>query len=294
MGVAVGPNVWVRYRSWCLGHDLAPSTTEKSGRYLRFFERQYGLELARLSRDDAISFLARGREVGVKPKTLNSWVRELNLWSRFRSLGWKMAYYRRRGVPFVQVPDERTVRSLRALTWPNPSTSARNHALIALLADQGPRRNEVVRLDLADVRATPEGRPVVSVRFGKGEKERLLYVDETTATAIREYVDRFRIASDPRALFTTPRGRISYAYLAKVVKDAGARVGAPWLSPHKLRHYVCDSLLDANVSVPSVAEVLGHARWETTELYRSRRLTKVRAEQEIRAVARVRFGSARR
>ena len=288
----VDDRTWARYLEWCLSSDLAPSTAEKSGRYLRFFEREHGLELGDRapSREQVIQLLSSNRARGVKPKTLNSWVRELNLWSRFNSLGWKMAYFRRRGHPVIQVPDDRIIRALRRLRWANPSTSARNRALLALLSDQGPRRNEVVHLDLSDRRKTADSRPVITVRFGKGEKERLLYIDESTDQLLEEYVQRYRIDSDPRALFTGPRGRLSYAYLARIVKEAGDRVGAPWLSPHKLRHYVCDSLLDAGVSVPSVAEVLGHVRWETTALYRSRRLATVRAEQEVRAASKARFG----
>ena len=283
---------WARYRSWCLSHDLALSTAEKSGRYLRFLEREHALQLERhvCTREHVLELLADGRQRGVKPKTLNSWVRELNLWSRFNELGWKMAYYRRRGRPIIPIPDRKLVDRLRHLTWPNPSTSARNRALLALLSDMGPRRNEVVHMDLSDRQRSPEGRPILIVRFGKGEKQRTLWIDDSTDQLLEEYATRYRIASDQRALFTTPRGRLSYGYLARVVKEAGKRVGAPWLSAHKLRHYVCDSLLDADVSVPSVAEVLGHARWETTEQYRSLRLVKVRAEQEIRAVSRARFG----
>lgn len=148
-------------------------------------------------------------------------------------------------------------------------------------------------MDLADRARTPAGRPIVRVRFGKGEKERSLYIDESTDRLLEEYVAHHRISSHPRALFTTPRGRVSYGYLARLVHSAGARVGAPWLSAHKLRHYACDSMLDANVSVPSVAAVLGHERWETTALYRSKRLTTIKAEQEIQAASRARFGKHR-
>jgi hypothetical protein len=37
--------------------------------------------------------------------------------------------------------------------------------------------------------------------------------------------------------------------------------------------------------VSSVAELLGHKRWETTQLYRQRRLQKIRAEADFRATA---------
>lgn len=285
--------MWARYRSWCLANDLAPSTATKAVRYLRFFEREHGVDLSprSLTQDCVLDLLASARARGLKPKTLNNWARELNLWARFHQLPWKLAYFRRRTNPIVRVPDEKVVRALRRLTWSNPTTSARNRAIIALLADMGPRRNEIIHLDLADLHLNDDGTPMVRVRFGKGEKERELFIDPSTHELLQLYIERYRIHSDSRALFTTPRGRISYAYIARVVKDAGARVGAPWISAHKIRHYVCDSLLDAGVSVPSVAQVLGHEHWETTALYRSKRLTVVRAEKEVRAASRARFGA---
>jgi integrase/recombinase XerC len=288
----VSDATWAKYRSWALTHGQALGTASKAVRYLRFFEREKQLELEELTQDRALEFLATWRERGVKPRTLNSWVRELNLWSRFRGLGWKVQYFRHHDVPHVQVPDRELVDKIRSMRWADPGTTARNRAILALLSDMGPRRAELVALTWRDVIETPTG-TVLMVRHGKGEKERQLWVDESTGLLLREYATHYRVASDPSALFTSGRGRLTYQYLGKIVKEAGARAGAPWLSCHKLRHFVADSLLDSGVSVPSVAEVLGHARWETTALYRSKRLTKIRAEQEVRSVSQQRFGKVR-
>jgi site-specific recombinase XerC len=288
----IGDATWAEYRAWCLSTDHALSTAEKSARYLKFLESRHELALERgeLNRAAVIELLARGRESGVKPRTLNSWIRELNLWLRFLSLGWKQPYFRDRGQPIIPVPDARIVRRLLALSWQNPSTNARNRAILAVLSDVGPRRNELVQLDVGDWTHDQDGEGVLVIRRGKGDKPRPLWIDPSTDALLERYTSTFRIASDSRALFTTPSGRLSYGYLAHIVVDAGRRVGAPWLSCHKLRHYTCDSLLDAGVSVPSVAEVLGHTRLETTALYRSKRLARVRAEQEVRAASRARFG----
>lgn len=283
---------WDRYRAWCLANDHAFTTVAKSVRYLIFLEREKGLRLGPepLSRELAYEVLARGRSSGTKPQTLNSWIREINLWAAYQSLGWKLNYFRNRGTPVIPVPDRAGVRRLLKLTWVNPSANARNRAMLALLVDQGPRRNEIVRMDLADLQRTQRGDPVLIVRHGKGEKQRALFIDPSTEGLLRTYISTYRIASDRAALFTGPRGRLSHAYLAKIVKDAGVRIGLPWLSAHKLRHYCCDSLLDAGVSIASAAQVFGHTKLETTALYRSKRLAKVRAEQEVRAASRARFG----
>ncbi len=281
---------WAELRRWSLATDHAPSTTEKGIRYLRFMERERGVDLDGLTLQGVQTLLARGRQDGVKPSTLNSWVREINLWARFRGLHWKVPYFRNRSRPVVRVPTDKEIQQLRALHWPNRATDARNRAMIAVLLDVGPRRSELALMDVQDLTRSQDGHPVLMVRHGKGGKERPLWIDASTEDRLRAYVDTYRIRSHPAALFTTPQGRISDAYLARIIQKAGADIGAPWLSPHKLRHACCDSLLDEGVSVPSVAALLGHSRWETTALYRTKRLEQQAAEREVRAASKARFG----
>ncbi len=282
---------WAAYRDWGLASDHALSTMAKSVRYLKFLEREHGLQLVAPSRPGVTLLLARGREARVKPRTLNSWIREINLWLRFREAGWNAPYFRDRAPALVRVPERPLVRKLLALRWANPTTNARNRAILGVLLDVGPRRDELVHLDLEDLVETAPMRFTLKIREGKGEKSRELWIDRSTAVLIQTYVENYRIRSSSTALFTTPTGRVSYGYLGRIVQEMGARVGAPWLSCHKLRHYCVDTLFDEGVSVPSVAKLMGHARWETTALYRSKRREALKAEEEIRGASKARFGA---
>jgi len=40
-----------------------------------------------------------------------------------------------------------------------------------------------------------------------------------------------------------------------------------WLTPHTLRHYRASKLAEAGISVPIIAELLGHSSWKTTMRY---------------------------
>ncbi len=275
----------LRFRSWQIALDHALSTANKSVRYLRFLhQRGLELELPALTYDHALGFMAEWRQRGVKPRTLNSWVREINLWSRFRKLGWKLSYFRRRSGPPMQVPDRVLVAKLLNLTYASPATQVRNRAMFAVFADVGIRRNELVHLQLSDRIQLGTG-PGLRIRFGKGENERDVPLDPEVSELLERYVSTYRSHSHPTRLFTTQVGPMSYGYVGRVVQEAGARLGAPWLSCHKLRHFVADVTLDAGMPVSSVAEILGHKRWETTQLYRQRRLQKIRAEADFRATA---------
>jgi site-specific recombinase XerD len=289
--MSVSAETWAKYRTWALtdGH-LSPRTLTKSITYLRFLE-SLGLPLDELDRPRILTALADAREAGRAPYTLNLWVTQLNRWIRFRGLEWKVPTYRHKHVADVPAPSRAQVEKIWRLEWDDPATTARNRALFAVLLDKGLRRQEVVDLNVQDLVQTRRG-PSLVVRHGKGEKERSVPQTQETAALVRRYLETYRYRSDPLALFTTPRGRISHAYLGKIVKTAGERAGLPWLSCHKLRHFAVDDLLDRGVSVTSVAEVVGHEKVETTMLYRTKRLNRLYAESEVRAVDRARFRSA--
>jgi integrase len=274
-----------KLRGWMLVNGCSLGTASKGVRYLRFLERERELTFGAVqpAQDEVLEFLATWRQQGIKPRTLNSWIRELNLWSRFQRLGWKMAYFRQVTPPQIRVPDEKTASRLLALSWPDRAVDARNRAIIALMVQVGIRRDELLHLELRDLTENEDG-PVLQIRHAKGEKQRPVPVTPQLAAQIHEYVELYRSRKHPVRLFTTREGSLSYGYLGRIIQRAGAQVGAPWLSPHKLRHFACDYMMDHGMSVGSVAEILGHARWETTQLYRQRRLARRQMEREFRAL----------
>lgn len=133
----MSPGGFARYRSWCLaqGHSMKP--VAKSVRYLVHFVRVKGLDLApeRFTEDAAIEFMAKCRERGIHPKTLNNYVRELNLWSQFNKLGWKLSYFRRHAPVLMDLLSEEDEGRLRAVRFVDPSVNARNRAMLLLSLD---------------------------------------------------------------------------------------------------------------------------------------------------------------
>ena len=272
-----------KYRAWCLAQGHGLKTVDKSVRYLRHFERK-GLDLdpAHLTEDAVIAWIARARESGTHPKTLNGYVRELNLWSRFNKLGWHLSYFRRYQPVLVDLLSEEDERRLRSVRFSDPSIHARNTAMLLLSLDQGPRREELIHLRLSDLVDTPGGGKGLLVRRGKGDRPRLLYLSEETRQAIETYVDHYRIRSDPSALFTSRGGPISYGMMGKIAKDIGRAAGLKHFSWHRARHRMIDAMLDKGVSLPAIQEVAGHSRAETTVAYASRKALRTLTEREIR------------
>jgi integrase len=78
--------------------------------------------------------------------------------------------------------------------------------LFGLIAVTGMRVSEALSLDLGDVDLA---RRVIHIRYGKGSKERLIVVDETTSKLLERYMQRrLRLCPDERAaLFVADDGR---------------------------------------------------------------------------------------
>ncbi len=145
---------------------------------------------------------------------------------------------------------------------------ARDAALMGVLYAAGLRRAEVVILDIADY--DPETGALI-VR-GKGNKERIAYIDNGAADAVREWITVR--GDEPGTLFcpVTQPGEVVvrpmtdqavYAILQSRAKKA--KVSA--FSPRDLRRSCVSDLLDAGVDISVVQRFVGYASITTTARY---------------------------
>ena len=142
----------------------------------------------------------------------------------------------------------------------------RNAAIISIMYACGLRRDEIVLLDLNHYN---EGELKVK---GKGNKERLLYVDNGAFDALGDWLI---IRSDQQGPLFNPinkGGKLQdrrmtdqaiYNLLLKHAKQAGiAR-----FSPHDLRRSFISELLDRGADVVTVQQLAGHSNVNTTAKY---------------------------
>jgi site-specific recombinase XerD len=136
-----------------------------------------------------------------------------------------------------------------------------------LFLNCGLRISELVNLNVTDVRDN-------QLRvLGKGNKERMLFLNEACQEAIQEWMnDRNALTLiDKNALFVTlqNRKRITTAAVHKLVKKhiAAAGLDSTQYSAHKLRHTAATLMLQNGVDVRTLQEVLGHDHLNTTQIY---------------------------
>jgi site-specific recombinase XerD len=166
--------------------------------------------------------------------------------------------------------------------------AARNYTAAKLMADVGPRINEVRSLDLPDVKwdLGPFGK--LHVRYGKGSRgsgprERMVPLINNAAQTLRWYIEEVWGQFDddhtrPGApLFASERrngdasGRRVGDDALRRGLDAAVRAHLPeWkdrLTPHTLRHYCASQLYLSGVDLISIQELLGHSWVATTMRY---------------------------
>jgi integrase/recombinase XerC len=153
----------------------------------------------------------------------------------------------------------------------------RDRAILELFYASGLRLSELVGLDVEDVNVSAQ-----MVRaLGKGNKQRLVPFNKSTAKAIREYLkdrdelmrdrdvprERSRDRSDP--LFVNYKGsRLTVRSVDRLVRRYALASGVrPGVSPHALRHSFATHLLQRGADLRAIQELLGHARLSTTQRY---------------------------
>lgn len=144
----------------------------------------------------------------------------------------------------------------------DPALARRDRAMIEVLYGAGLRAAELVALDVPDVDLI-DG--IVTVRRGKGGKERRVPLGPPGLTAVQAWLDA-RPATQG-ALFVNARGgRLTTRSVQRIVHAVGGGE-LSGLHPHALRHAYATHMLDAGADLRGIQELLGHASLGTTQRY---------------------------
>lgn len=146
----------------------------------------------------------------------------------------------------------------------------RDYAIITLFLNCGLRLSELVGINLRNIR---EDKLTV---IGKGNKERVIYLNQACINAIHEYIKNERPnegikAPHQNALFISrQKRRISDKTVQALVKKhlKAAALDDTKYSVHKLRHTAATLMYQhGHVDVRVLQEMLGHTDLSTTQIY---------------------------
>lgn len=270
------------FRIWALTEGrYAMSTTARAVRRIRELSKK--INVIEPKQEEILNFFAKEKMQGKKPHTLNNQRKDLEAWFRFLGKNIVLPKFKEPPTPEPQIPsDEEIIRILKAARNVSLDKGVRLRTLgityIAIFG--GARIGEIVNINLDDVKENG-----IRIRSEKGEKERFIGLPDQVMKDIWEYINYYRIPSDPTALFTTKKGRMNYNYVRNLAKRLGLSAGVKNFHWHAARHWNATALLrgifgEKPMDIRMVQIHLGHASLKTTERYTH--ISQIEVEKEVR------------
>ena len=145
----------------------------------------------------------------------------------------------------------------------------RNRCLLELLLATGARIGEIIKIEVKDINFSNNEIKVL----GKGNKERIVYFNDHTHEALKEYINGPREellnGNSSNRLFINHIGgdlttRGVRDIIDKIILKSSVNTK---VTPHTFRHTFATMLLNEGCDLKSVQELLGHANLSTTSIY---------------------------
>ena len=148
--------------------------------------------------------------------------------------------------------------------------SNRDATILELLYATGLRVSELVSLNVSDI----DFQEAYIRCWGKGSKERLVYLYPKVVAELRQYLGSARVTllgshKGKKALFVNHRGgRLTRQWVWSILKTYSKQANIDeGITPHTLRHSFATHLLQNGASLRHVQELLGHSSISTTQVY---------------------------
>lgn len=240
--------------------------------YIIWFTETYGADFQKLYRENVLEYksylsnIKRHKEKSLSAKTVNAKLSSLKLFNKFLI---------EKGIQSDEVVHNSDSIKVQS-SYANPtditkadvenfrqrileSEDRRLYALVTLLAYGGLRISEALDIMLNDL--SLESKELV-VRSGKGEKQRIVYLNSKVLGALREYI-KVRTKPESEYLFTSRESnRVDRTVVNRHFKKHSDKI-----TPHQLRHFFCTNALESGFAIHEVANLAGHSSVQTTLLY---------------------------
>ena len=149
-------------------------------------------------------------------------------------------------------------------------TGHRNKAMIEVMYGCGLRVSELIGLQISNIYRQDGFLRI----FGKGSKERLVPIGDSSLKILYQYIEGVRLHITPKPKFTdtvflNSRGTsLTRQMVFLIVKELAEKNGInKTISPHTFRHSFATHLLEGGANLLAVQQMLGHASVSTTEIY---------------------------
>jgi len=153
------------------------------------------------------------------------------------------------------------------------TNNIKHKCIVSLLYSAGLRRNELLCLKLGDIDSK---RMVITIKNGKGNKDRQTILSESVLNDLRVYYKEWK----PKVyLFEGAKGeQYTPTSILRIIKSAAKKAGIRKnITPHMLRHSFATHLLENGTDLRYIQVLLGHNSTRTTEVYTQVAINNIKA-----------------
>lgn len=266
----------LRFEKRCSPHTITAYSRdlEQFNQYLS--DTYPGLDHLQITHSHLRSWLADLKEKKrLKERSLNHKISSLNAYYRFlqsRDLAQKNPV---KQLHALRVPErlpvflreQETNLLLEEIGYGEGFKGFTDRLILELLYLTGMRRQELKQLKESDIEWSLQQLRVL----GKGNKERLLPLSDSSLEQLRNYLKAKETEGIPPGgrLLVLPNGKSLYDnYIYRTVKHYLSQVSTlKKKSPHILRHTFATHLLNNGANIQAIKELLGHSSIAATQIY---------------------------
>ena len=233
--------------------------------FLDWCQDSFGEEPTQLYRANVLEYISYMRNIkGYNPKTVNHHLSSLRSLNEYLILNGRQKEAAVLDSDFMKIQisyaspctvEKKDVEAFRQRLLEN--SSKRDYAIVTLYAYSGIRRSECVNLKLSQIDLTAKELCIV----GKGDKQRLVYLNDKIVHAIREYL-RVRDSDSPYLFVSRQGEKLTPSRINQIFNQY-----SDVITPKTLRHYFCSHALENGYSIHEVANQAGHSNVQTTMIY---------------------------
>lgn len=233
--------------------------------YLHWCRDSFGEEPQLLYRANILDYISYMRNIrGYHPRTVNNHLSSLKSLNEYLIMSGRQTEAAVLDSDFMKIQiqyaspctvEKKDVEAFRQRLL--ESGSKRDFCLVTLYAYSGMRRSECVNLKLDQVDLTAKEIRIV----GKGDKHRLVYINDKIVYAIREYL-KVRNSDSPYLFVSRQSEKLNPSRINQIFNRY-----SDVITPKTLRHYFCSNALENGYSIHEVANQAGHSNVQTTLIY---------------------------
>jgi len=153
------------------------------------------------------------------------------------------------------------------------TNNIKHRCIVSLLYSAGLRRSELLNLKPEDIDSK---RMVITVKNGKGNKDRLTILSQSVLIDLRTYFKTWK----PKTYLFEGKNNQQYSTssVLQIIKKATKRAGIRKnVTPHMLRHSFATHLLENGTDLRYIQVLLGHSSTRTTEIYTQVAINNIKA-----------------